>query len=350
MKLEVAHGESSRKFAERFVVVLRELMMAEAPDVGLVPLSITESVKDGVTVFLPIDGAAKIGSLRLAIARNSELRAQPPHEAFDAASEAEVDDLLGRIAGRLELAAPLALQKHRAQLRELTSLAYPENTLHRLRRHFRAVSLTSLLTWAIVPVGGAIAGYAWYQSGAEPPGPPERLGFENDADGWDVESAPGSKGCVGLSRTADSARTGRFSLQVRLAVDGTDPERRNGEARLELSRATDTTIRAPLDLHDRTVVAWIQPREAAGSPTFESLRFQLFVKDGSFKACYGPPIAASSGRWSKLEVDAKCNTSSHHADPEFDGRAIALLGIKIATSDSSAAKFSGDLYLDSVGW
>jgi hypothetical protein len=342
-KIEITYRPEAKELAESLAVLLRDLFAIRSSDVELVASSETTQAAGALVVILqadvPDDGAFAV---RLLIGRHDAPVAHEGEACFDGTQKAALEDLLGRIAGALGLTAPIDIQRHRAELAEFARLARSKDK-DRLRRLAGPLGVGAA---ALSLVGGAIAAIAYVaREGTE--GTTERFGFEKDAHGWTAETAPGSRGCVGVARSNDVSKSGRFALRMDLELDGTSPDRASGEAWTFLSDADTEGVRG------RTIVAWVNAARLEGAESIKSIKsagFQLFVKDKNFRNCYGPWVSASRSRWTKLTVDASCDSSNHHVGEGFDRYAIGSLGVKIAVPTESATRLRGHLFVDSIGW
>ncbi|HEV8548168.1 MAG TPA: hypothetical protein VGQ57_04050 [Polyangiaceae bacterium] len=348
-KVKLRHSANTAEFAARFAGLIGSALTLPASSVETAAVVETDDDEQDILVTLDANPPedARVAAL-IEVRRVSRSSVRGNVACFAGTAAGDLEDLCGRIAGLLRRTAPIPIASHRAAVTELARLAYAVTPRGRLRRTFgrpRAKQLAIVLGMAAVGAS-AIAAYdaAWRVPPAR-----ERIDFERGVDGWTVESAPDSRGCTSLEQARGTSKGGTGSLQIHVALDGQSHDRRSGEAWLDLRSTHAFPQGAADDLGERTLVASVLARADHGSTEPARVGFQLFVKDSSFRGCYGA-VEPARGDWVKVSVNARCDAPGQYFDAGYDGHALATLGVKVALPDDASGKFVGSVFVDSLGW
>ncbi len=169
-----------------------------------------------------------------------------------------------------------------------------------------------------------------------------RYTFESGVMGWVAQDASGTRGCVAVqSSTGQHHGAGVRSLEMTLAINGSDPTTSRGEALAELA--------GPLDLHAATIKAWIYAPPGSSGPTDNPNGVQLFIKDSSYRSRYSTWRKVVPGEWFQVQLPVS-GSGAGFVDAGFDPTKIVMVGVKFAAGGGSAAKYRGPIYVDDVEW
>ncbi|MCU1348764.1 MAG: hypothetical protein JWO56_1794 [Acidobacteria bacterium] len=135
-----------------------------------------------------------------------------------------------------------------------------------------------------------------------------------------------------------------------LRIRGDDPTRNRGEALVEIAHPDPALNKAPVDLSERTLRAWIYAPRGSAGPRSRRNGVQLFAKDSQWRSLYGPwnNIETEDG-WFALELPVNGATASH-VDRGYDATKIVAIGVKFAAGGGSSATYDGPIYIDDVDW
>lgn len=173
---------------------------------------------------------------------------------------------------------------------------------------------------------------------------------------WQVQDYPGTRAVVGVAVSTEKAHGGRGSLALSVALDGSDPQKCQGEALVDLRYHAPLAdpphcVTAPLNLQGVPLTAWLYaPAGSRGDPAHPT-RLQVFAKDASWKSCYGPQTEVREETWVQIGLTPPLpGGDTGHVDPGFDATQVVMLGVRIAAGQGSGAIFSGTICLDDVDW
>lgn len=183
------------------------------------------------------------------------------------------------------------------------------------------------------------------------PSLPSMFDFEGGVSGWKIGDQGEAGAFAQLSQSQEQALDGEFSLRVEMKLDGGEAQKSSGEVWVDLRQQAPAGLKAPLDLSERTVTAWVYAPPNSAGDTDRPNGFQVFVKDKKWKAAYGKWENVQEGRWNKISlVVGASRPEGGHLDSEFDATQIIGVGVKMGTGGGSKAKYSGAIHVDAVSW
>ncbi|MBN1394188.1 MAG: hypothetical protein JW959_04125 [Pirellulales bacterium] len=178
-----------------------------------------------------------------------------------------------------------------------------------------------------------------------------RFGFESGTMKWIAQDYKDSRACVRVTRSEKKAHSGKSSLAVVMDLVGGDPNKSKGEVWINLKDNPPAGAKAPVNLVDRTLKAWVLAPGGAHGERSRPNGFQLFVKDVNWKSFYGSWENTVEERWVQLSLSPQpWARQGEYVDEGFDPSRIIAIGVKMACGDGSAARFAGEIYLDDVDW
>lgn len=185
-----------------------------------------------------------------------------------------------------------------------------------------------------------------------------RYGFDCGPSGWEKTSFFEGQAVRSLTTTQFTNQNGISSQVLAVTVDFTGPIkarkadfRESGEVLVDLDSFPPLGFAtSSVDLHDRTVSAWVWvPEEGMGIlPALNG--FQLFVKDKNNKNCYGAWSNITQEKvWFRVLWEEK---KAALCDTDFDSSQPKFLGIKIALGTDSIKIYNEPLtiYIDDINW
>lgn len=185
-----------------------------------------------------------------------------------------------------------------------------------------------------------------------------RYGFDCGLSGWEKTSFFGNQAVQAVTTTEFINQDGVSSQVLAVTVDftGTIAVRRSdfreaGEVLVDLNSFPPLGYAtSPVDLHNRTVVAWVRvPKEGMGIlPTLNGI--QLFVKDKNNKNCYGAwNNITQEETWFRVLWEEK---KAALCENNFDSSQPKVLGIKIALGTDTIKVYQEPLtiYVDDINW
>jgi hypothetical protein len=251
----------------------------------------------------------------------------------------QLEELLGRIAGKLGVSQTLDMLAFRARVRQLTTVAKSSPGYQRYAKRRRVVLASVLAGAVIVLAGGYLAGVHKLGFG--------RFEFEQDSGGWTAQTQ-GNSGCIGAVQTREHAKHGAHSLELKLQLAPGSEHSRAGEAFVDLTKPRSPELGAPLNMNSKLISAWVYtPADASGSPLAPN-GYQLFVKDGSYKSHYGAWTNAEADSWSRVQLKVGVAENGSRPQAGFSADSVAVIGIKLELAGQATEGFTGSVYLDSV--
>lgn len=381
-RIYLSHHAVDSKFVDNFARLLSNLLPIQADEIRRTDVSAVEpnaeALQDAVSarIFINFVSEDKLHSAAAAamewVARlTTQPHAEPRLTMVVLIGEAKVAalpttcssvecaradsydalvDLLGRLAAETGVTEVLSLAPHASQIKGLVDLARESGAtlsdpLGRRRRvrlrnlvfAAKTVILSLCLVWLARPV------FTRYQR-------PVVFDFENDTQDWAPLTS--DDGCVSVERVSEKARRGHSSLRMHVNLDGADPRRQQATTLTDMrSVHVGSSPTVPIDLSNKTITGWLYAPPGAGGTPSRPTGFQLFVKDDGGHSEYGPWHNVIEGGWQRVSM-----TVGSRAEPtgyitsDFVPTRITDMGLRMAVGTGSSSKFSGAVYLDSIGW
>jgi len=259
-------------------------------------------------------------------------------------------DLLGVLAAETGVTDVLSLAPHAAQMKRVVNLARKSrvttsDTSGRGRRmssrNLALVAMSVILLLCLVWL--AQVAFSRFTR-------PAVFDFESSVQGWAPLTS--GDGCVSVERTSEKAKRGHFSLRMRVDLDGTDPRRQQATTSADM-RIThvSSSLTVPVDLSNKIITAWVYAPPGAGGTPSKPTGFQLFVKDEAGHSEYGPWHNVIENAWQRVSmtVGSRAAPTGYMAQ-DFIPTRITDVGLKMAVGTGASLKYSGAVYLDTIGW
>lgn len=223
------------------------------------------------------------------------------------------------------------------------------------------VTFSFLTLLATGCAGGCASGCA----GSRNPGPalpstgPCQYDFEEGPSGWVVETHESTRGARSVDDSELKHYRGKSSLKVRLELSKEPDSRSGGEIHVDLKTQGPGDVFGPLDLAGKVVTAriWFPPafEGEAHSPNGIQI-FAKSVKRESGQEVWGSLYSewhdakGHSDSWMRVRLPVTQETEG--VDGPFDPGNVRLIGLKFGLGGqaSPSLTFSGEIYVDCVGW
>lgn len=184
-------------------------------------------------------------------------------------------------------------------------------------------------------------------------GPTVKFAFDQDFMGWEHQTNK-DLACTEVLVSKKTNTKGSFSLAMSMDLIAGDPRKGQGEAFVNLKDNPLQGERAPIDMTNRTVSAWIfVPKDqGARGDTDAPNGFQVFVRDDKGFSEYGTwDNQFDLGQWYKISlVVSKTQPKDGFMAKEFDPTKIVTIGVKMGTGTGSKATYKGLIYIDDISW
>jgi len=167
--------------------------------------------------------------------------------------------------------------------------------------------------------------------------------FENSTQGWEYSTRADESAIDSVYATTDEYYHGQYALAMNTHLDWSDSTLQKGVV----------TVMYPGDLENRPIKVWVKvPSGAQGDPQHPNAVY-IFVKDQNFNSQIsnynniGSTIPENT--WTEIQFTPGFNcTTCSYTDAGFDPTKIQIVGVKIATGNSSQNPFQGTCYIDFV--
>ncbi|MBW2992027.1 hypothetical protein KY345_02300 [Candidatus Woesearchaeota archaeon] len=179
---------------------------------------------------------------------------------------------------------------------------------------------------------------------------------------WRTETYQDSRACTKAETTTKKKYEGERSLELSLDIDENSETNRKGEAFFDFRYMPDGNPSGIMDLSGKTITAKVYCEKGTAGPGNAPSGIQIYLKsvdNGVWYNSYGNwhniwqeinPNAdrrfgsVAEGQWSTVTM----NVPSEGADPDFDPKKVALIGIKYALNDLCEGHASGNVYVDDI--
>jgi hypothetical protein len=169
--------------------------------------------------------------------------------------------------------------------------------------------------------------------------------FETGAMGWVAQTYKDSQACIRVEWSTEAYYDGNHSLKCIMELIGGDDHNSKGEIWIDISK------KPLVGMNNRTVTAYILAPSGSSGVLTDPNGFQLFVKDSSWKAEYGPWTPVIEGEWVSISlVVSPTEPTGGYMEPGFDPNKIFAIGVKMGAGGGSMARFNGNIYIDAVDW
>ncbi len=169
-----------------------------------------------------------------------------------------------------------------------------------------------------------------------------RYDFEPNSQGWEKETyvgPPAITGIVAVSQSTNYAVHGTNSLKMDVNIQCVPyTNRQAGAAKVDMRWYPPPVVRAPFDLENKVVNAYIYcPAGSASTNASWPNQVRLYVNDTNWNAQYGTFIHMKDGQWVKCSLTVTTNSG-------FLASQVIGIGVDI----SMVGTYNGPLYLDAV--
>lgn len=170
--------------------------------------------------------------------------------------------------------------------------------------------------------------------------------FDSDVQGWVRQDYVDSRAVLSVDYTAATFAVSPGALRLDLDLRGEDAYLSKGEAYVEFKNGTPFGVPMGfMNLDLRPISMWVfAPPGSIGDPGHPN-GVQLFAKDSSGRAEYGPYVNITENTWFQVTY-TPAGGGNALTTYGFDSTKIALVGIKVSAGGSSVAVYQGPFYAD----
>ena len=168
-----------------------------------------------------------------------------------------------------------------------------------------------------------------------------RYDFEANKEGWEPETYPGITGVTAVARSASYALHATNSLRMDLGIR-CDPytNRQQGAAKVDMRFYPPPVVRAPFDLSNRIVQAFIYcPAGAQSTNPSTPNQVRVYVKDTNWASQYGSYATMKDGEWVRASLTVTTN-----------GGLLPSKIIEVGVDLSMVGTYTNALYLDALSF
>ncbi len=167
-----------------------------------------------------------------------------------------------------------------------------------------------------------------------------RYDFEANKEGWIPETYTGITGITAVARSTNYALHATNSLKMDVRIVNTDTNRQQGAAKVDMRYYPPPVVRAPFDLSNRVVSAYVYcPAGAQSTNPANPNQVRVYVKDTNWASQYGAYTTMKDGQWVKASLTVTTN-----------GGLLASQIIECGVDISMIGTYTNSLYLDVVSF